>query len=195
MRKTAFTLLTILTVLMLLASCATSKTQPAAEPAVVETQETTTQTPNPEPEPEPTPVPDPEPAPAPAPAQEQQPDAPAWTIGQKGSHGGLVFQSGKVFLETGDVIYETPSYDQVIAQIKTISSDSGVSYRLPTIDELKALYEQLVITELSDVEWTYYWSSDESADGNVRIMNFDTGFEGRFYKDMDFVSAIPVTEI
>ena len=177
MRKTAFTLLTILTVLMLLASCATSKAQPAAEPAVVETQETTTQNPSHEP------------------AQEQQPDAPAWTIGQKGPHGGLVFQSGKLFLETGDAIYETPSYDHAIAQIKTISSDLGVSYRLPTIDELKALYEQLVITELSDVEWTYYWSSDESADGNVRIMNFDTGFEGRFYKDMDFVSAIPVTEI
>ena len=194
MRKTAATLSTILAVLMLLASCATSKTGTTPEPAVIEQQEKATETTD-VPSPEPAPVPAPEPPMEPVPEPVPEPAEKAWTTGQKGPYGGLVFRSGKLFLEAGDAIYETPSYDQAIAQIEAISANSGVLYRLPTTDELKDLYEQLVITELSDVEWTYYWSSDESADGNVRIMNFDTGFEGRFYKDMDFVSAIPVTEI
>jgi hypothetical protein len=32
-------------------------------------------------------------------------------------------------------------------------------------------------------------------DGSVGVMNFDTGFEGRFYRDMDFVSIIPVRNL
>ena len=164
---------------MLLASCATVKQEPTPEPVVIEQIEKIEQEPAREPEIQ----------------QEPEPVQVLWEPGQTGPNGGLVITCGQTVLETADSIYETASFEDAVAQIDNLCKDSGVSYRLPTIDELKSIYEQLVVTELSDVELTYYWSSNESEDGTVSILNFDTGFEGKFYKDMDFVSLIPVTEI
>lgn len=185
-RKTA-ALLSIALIILLLASCATSKVEvsavPASEPSKPEAEtsaqpEAGQNTPS-----------QPEAAQQEAvqPAVEKAPSK--WKSGEIGPDGGLVFECGPLTLETSQVLYETAYYDQAKKQIE------GLGFRLPTLEELKALYEQLVLTEISDLEWTYYWSCDESADGNVMIMNFDTGFEGKFYKDMDFVSAIGVKEI
>ena len=185
-RKTAV-LLSIVLIIMLLSSCATSKVEavavPASEPSKPEAESSA--------QPEAGQITTSQPE-----AAQQETDQPAvekapskWKTGEIGPDGGFVFECGPLTLETSQVLYETASYDQAKKQIEEMG------FRLPTIDELKALYEQLVLTEISDLEWTYYWSCDESADGNVMIMNFDTGFEGKFYKDMDFVSAIGVKEI
>ena len=184
-RKTAV-LLSIVLIFMLLSSCATSKVEPSKPEAEASAQAAPGQITPAQPEEGP-----------------QEPTQPAhsvpevatekatskWKIGEIGPDGGLVFECGPLMLEISQALYETASFDQAKKQIEEMG------FRLPTIDELKALYEQLVLTEISDLEWTYYWSCDESADGNVLILNFDTGFEGKFYKDMDFVSAIGVKEV
>ncbi|MBO6049110.1 MAG: hypothetical protein J6P33_04965 [Spirochaetales bacterium] len=185
-RKTAF-VFSIALIILLLSSCATSKVEavavPASEPSKPEAEASA--------QPEAGQITTSQPE-----AAQQETDQPAvekapskWKTGEIGPDGGLVFECGPLMLEISQALYETASFEQAKKQIEEMG------FRLPTIDELKALYEQLVLTEISDLEWTYYWSCDESADGNVMIMNFDTGFEGKFYKDMDFVSAIGVKEI
>lgn len=202
MRKALFVLLLSLLMLVTLASCQTtvngneseiaepSLFQPAPEPAP---QPEHAPQPEPTPEPEPTPVPEPapEPEPQPAPAPEPEPapaPAPAWTVGKAGPDGGLVFECAGLFLETSDPVYETASYDEAKKIIEA-------PYRIPTLDELKALFAQLVDTGLLEIDWTYYWSSTEVDEDSVMILNFDTGFEGKFYRDMDFISVIPVKEL
>ena len=171
-RKTA-ALLSIVLIILLLASCATSKTEITSEPVVEPTVEVA--------------EPAPEVPPTAEPAVEKAPSK--WKSGDIGPDGGFVFECNSMSFETSQAIYDCPSYDKAKKQIE------GLGFRLPTLEELKALYEQLVLTEKSDYEWTYYWSCDEFNDGNVMIMNFDTGFEGKFYKDMDFVSAIGMKEV
>ncbi len=175
---------------MLLASCATPQIQ-ELEPVVIE-EEQAEPTPQPQPQPEPEPVPEPEPEPIPEP--EPEPEV-VWTIGEAGPNGGLVFQCDGVYLEIGEPMYETPSYEDALSWCQELTESSGITYRLPTLSELDAIYNQLVLTELAELDWTYYWSCEETEDGSVMILNFDTGFEGKFYKDMDFLSAIPVTEL
>ena len=173
MKRKTVALLSIALTILLLASCATSKTEIVSEPVVepaIETAETAPEVPS-----------------AAEPAVEKAPSK--WKSGDIGPDGGLVFECNSMSFETSQAIYDCPSYDQAKKQIE------GLGFRLPTLEELKALYEQLVLTEKSDYEWTYYWSCDEFNDGNVMILNFDTGFEGKFYKDMDFVSAIGVKEV
>lgn len=184
MRRKAIAMLVSLIALLLLASCATTDLVPEAMSHVTDVNVL----PAPAPAPEPAPEPEPEPTPEPEPE-------PAWEVGQIGPHGGLVFRCGSLFLEAADPIYEAPSYDDALKLCAQLSELNSVEFRLPTLSELKEYYDQLVVSEISDVDWTYYWSCDELDDGTVMIMNFDTGFEGKFYKDMDFVSLIPVTEI
>ena len=198
MRKALFVLLLSLLMLVTLASCQTtvngneseiaepSLFQPVPEPAPAPEPE-----PVPEPEPEPTPVPEPapEPVPQPEPAPEPEPEpTPAWTVGEAGPDGGLVFECAGLFLEISDPVYETASYDEAKKIIE-------VPYRIPTLDALKALFAQLVDTGLLEIDWTYYWSSTEVDEDSVMILNFDTGFDGKFYRDMDFISVIPVKEL
>ena len=187
MKRTAILAIIAILSLVLLASCATPKTEAVPEPQAVEIEPAPQPTPEPEPEPEPEPTPEPEPEP--------EPEVELWTVGETGPNGGLVFKVGKSYLEAAEPIYEIPSYDDAVILCEELSSEKGILYRLPSMEELSAIYDQLVTTGISEADWTYYWSCEESADGTVKILNFDTGFEGSFYRDMDFVSAIPVTEI
>lgn len=116
-------------------------------------------------------------------------------IGQTGPNDGPIFQSNALFLEVGPVIGSLLSFDDAISWCNELTASTGISYRIPTIAELQAIYNQLVLTGISTFDCGYFWSSDETEDGLVRILNFDTGFEGKFYKTMDFLGVIPVTEI
>ncbi|MGP1508879.1 MAG: hypothetical protein ACTTJW_08420 [Sphaerochaeta sp.] len=131
--------------------------------------------------------------------KEEQSPAPEnilqWTVGETGPEGGLVFECGGRFPETGEELYEVQSFDKAVAYCSTLSEKKGVLFRLPTIEELKAVYNQLIETELSDIEWTYYWSSETFDELSIKVINFDTGFEGVFYREMDFLSVLPVTEL
>ncbi len=119
-----------------------------------------------------------------------------FSVGDTGPNGGLVFECNGLFLEVGEPIYQVSNFDESIALCSTYAQETGVSYRLPTIEELLAIYSQLVESWIwEDVEWTYYWSSEEVDELSVKIMNFDTGFEGVFYKEMDFIGIIPVVQI
>lgn len=192
-RKTAV-LLSIVLIFMLLSSCATSKVEavavPTSEPSKPEAETSAQAAPGQITPAQPEEGPQEPTQPAHSVPEVATQKAPSkWKRGEIGPDGGLVFECGPLTLEISQALYETSSYEQAKKQIEEMG------FRLPTIDELKALYEQLVLTEISDLEWTYYWSCDESADGNVLILNFDTGFEGKFYKDMDFVSAIGVKEV
>ena len=196
MRKAVFVTILSLLMLVLLASCQTTVTEPkeeAPEPSVIQPEPSPAPapTPEPEPQPQPEPTPEPEPQPEPTPEPEPQPEPapePACKIGETGPDGGLVFECDGLFLETAEPVYEAGPYDEAKANIEE-------PYRLPTLDELKALFTELVEPGLLDIDWTYYWSSTEVDESSVMILNFDTGFEGKFYRDMDFVSVIPVKEI
>ena len=180
--KKALVLLLAVLMLALLASCRTTVAE--AEAFVPEPSPA----PLPEVLPEPSPEPAPEPQPSPEPTPEPEPAAPSWNTGDIGPDVGLVFECNGLFLETGEPIYEAGTFDVASALLKE-------PYRLPEIGELVNLYWDLVEPGLLDIEWTYYWSGTEVDADSVMVMNFDTGFEGRFYKNMDFVSVIPVREL
>lgn len=204
MKRPLFLLIEAFVSILLLISCATEPTQKMSEPlppsaiAVIPSAE---QVPAVDPAPE---------APA-STATDQTPDvdpyneAPTPTdsepipavdlIGQTGPNDGPIFQSDALFLEVGPVIGSLLSFDDAISWCNELTASTGISYRIPTIAELQAIYNQLVLTGISTFDWGYFWSSDETEDGLVRILNFDTGFEGKFYKTMDFLGVIPVTEI
>lgn len=194
MRKAIIATFLSLLMLVLLASCQTTikeNAEEAPEPSVIQPEPSPAPVPEPEPQPAPEPQPEPTPEPTPEPQPEPEPEpepAPAWTIGEIGPDGGLVFEWNGLFLETAEPVYEAGSYDEAKESIEE-------PYRLPTLDELKALFTELVEPGLLDIDWTYYWSSTEVDENSVMILNFDTGFEGKFYRDMDFVSVIPVKEI
>ena len=119
-----------------------------------------------------------------------------WTVGETGPNGGLVFECEGRYLEMTEPFYEVSNFDASIALIAELAAESGVMYRLPTIVELTNLYDQLVLSGINeDIEWTYYWSSEEVDEASAKVMNFDTGFEGQFYKSMDFLGVIPVVEL
>ena len=204
----AITVLIAVSMLVLMASCRTTvgikepgvpvtELQPEPSPAPVTDPEPA---PQPEPTPEPAPEPSPEPAPAPQPEPALQPEtmpehkpepaeSPArWSSGDIGPDGGLVFEWDGALMEVGEPVYEAGEYDDVKAGLEE-------PWRIPSLIELESIYAQLVETGLWSIDLTYFWSSDEMEDGSVGVMNFDTGFEGRFYRDMDFVSLIPVKDL
>ena len=204
MKRPLFLLIEALVSILLLISCATEPTQKISEPlppSAISVIPSTEQVPVVDPTPE---------APA-STATDQTPDvdpyneAPTPTdsepipavdlIGQTGPNDGPIFQSDALFLEVGPVIGSLLSFDDAISWCNELTASTGISYRIPTIAELQAIYNQLVLTGISTFDWGYFWSSDETEDGLVRILNFDTGFEGKFYKTMDFLGVIPVTEI
>jgi len=178
MKKALSILFTVL-LIALLASCTTAK---AVSEIPVE--------PVPTIEPYPEPIPSPEPSPEPEP--EPKADAPEYNVGQTGPDGGTVFFADGQYLEYGAFIGETSSYDAALAWVEEFSTERAIPYRLPSVDELLAIYNDLVMTERIEIDWTYYWSCEQNPDGTVTIVNFDTGFEGMFFKDMDFVGAIAV---
>ena len=180
--KKAFILFLAVLMLALLASCRT--TVPKTEPEPTEAEVVI---PDPEPAPQPEPEPEPQPEPEPEPPA-PEPTAPAWKTGDIGPGGGIVFECSGLFLETGEPIYEAGAFDEAKALVPE-------PYRLPEIGELVNLFWDLVEPGLLEIDWTYYWSCTEVDEDSVMVMNFDTGFEGRFYKDMDFVSVIPVREL
>ena len=137
-----------------------------------------------------------EPIPEEEPEQEEEPviEEPAWTVGETGPYGNLIIECEGLFLEISEPLYEAESYDAALEYCKELSTEE-VTYRLPTVAELASIYSQILEPELAELDYTYYWSCEENEDGTVRIMNFDTGFEGSFYRDMDFVNAIAVTEL
>ena len=182
-------------IVLLLASCATTSENLVPEAASQEAEANVVPAPAPEPEPIPTPEPEPTPQPVPESEPEVEVATPRWNVGEIGPNNGIVFECNGRMLEAYEPFYDTPSYDSAEKLCEELSAQNGVVYRLPSLDELKAIYDQLVVTELFDVDWTYYWSSDTSGEDAVMIFNFDTGFEGRFYKDNDFVAAIPVSEL
>ncbi len=209
MRRNTFFLLTALAIIFALTSCQTAKV--AQEPQVVEiilrieivdvpTQEPApapeeTEEPVVEPAPEVEPVPTEEPVATEEPAVVLEPEV-VWTVGEIGPNGGLIFECEGRYLEMGEPFYEVSNFDASIALVSSLASETGVSYRLPTIIELNCLYEQLVLSGINeDIEWTYYWSSEEVDEASAKVMNFDTGFEGQFYKSLDFLGAIPVVEL
>ncbi len=123
-------------------------------------------------------------------------ETPAYSIGDLGPNGGLVFECDGQFFEIHEPFYEVKSYEDAIACCEALASETGVPYHLPSIKELEAIYEQLMLSGLAeDVDWTYYWSIDQADEGSAYIMNFDTGFTGVFYKSMDFISVLPTVAI
>lgn len=188
------TILLILSLLLLLAFVSCKTAEIVLEP--VEEIEIQPQA-EPEEQPEEVVIPEEEPreeVPQVIPEETEPQTVPEWQTGEIGPHGKPVFECEGRYLEISEPLYEVQSYESAEEYCKELSSEE-LSYRLPTVAELAGILQQLVEKELVELDFTYYWSSEENEDGTVKILNFDTGFEGSFYKDMDFVSAIAVTEL
>ena len=137
-----------------------------------------------------------EPVVEPEPEPEPVVQKPSYTVGQTGPNGGLVFECEGRFLEIGKPVYGVSYFAEAMSCLSDTNKETGLMYRVPTIKELLAIYTQLVETWIAeDLELTYYWSCEEFDSLSVKVMNFDTGFEGVFYKEMDFLSVIPVVEL
>ena len=165
-----------------------------------------------QPAPDPVPAPQPEPAPAPEPVPEETPGeqvpgdvpgsepspTPAPSIQHKdgdiGPNGGIIFMYEGKPIETGSPVYAAGSYTEAVSHCIVLSSNMKSVFRLPSVKELEAIYNQLFLTGLLSVEPTYYWSGETDGD-SAKVLNFDTGFEGSFYTFLDFISFIPVAEL
>lgn len=119
--------------------------------------------------------------------------------GTAGQAGGVVFTYEGANLEEFVVDTDGMSYEEAltISQNCTMitNNESYSSWRLPSVDELLAIYSQLFETGLVEFEETYYWAASTKDSDTAPVVYFGTGFETDFYKDMDFVGLIVVRDI
>jgi len=119
--------------------------------------------------------------------------------GTQGPAGGVVFNCNGTNLE--EFVVDTDGMDY--AEALTISqnctmitnNESYSGWRLPSVDELLAIYSQLFETGLVEFEETYYWAASTEDSDTAPVVYFGTGFETEFYKDMDFVGLIVVRNV
>jgi len=71
----------------------------------------------------------------------------------------------------------------------------GPKWRLPTIEELKAMHKQLYVKGKGNFKSGFYWSSSQRSYGPVLTMSFDKDFTYDFYKENDFLQVRPVRDI
>lgn len=119
--------------------------------------------------------------------------------GTAGQAGGVVFTYEGANLEEFVVDTDGMSYEEAltISQNCTMitNNESYSGWRLPSADELLAIYSQLFETGLVEFEETYYWAASTKDSDTAPVVYFGTGFETDFYKDMDFVGLIVVRDI
>lgn len=126
-------------------------------------------------------------------------DKPLIEPGTAGQAGGVVFTYEGANLEEFVVDTDGMSYEEAltISQNCTMitNNESYSDWRLPSVDELLAIYSQLFETDLVEFEETYYWAASTKDSDTAPVVYFGTGFETDFYKDMDFVGLIVVRDI
>lgn len=126
-------------------------------------------------------------------------DKPLIEPGTAGQAGGVVFTYEGANLEEFVVDTDGMSYEEAltISQNCTMitNNESYSDWRLPSVDELLAIYSQLFETGLVEFEETYYWAASTKDSDTAPVVYFGTGFETDFYKDMDFVGLIVVRDI
>lgn len=126
-------------------------------------------------------------------------DKPLIEPGTAGQAGGVVFTYEGANLEEFVVDTDGMSYEEAltISQNCTMitNNESYSGWRLPSVDELLAIYSQLFETGLVEFEETYYWAASTKDSNTAPVVYFGTGFETDFYKDMDFVGLIVVRDI
>lgn len=133
------------------------------------------------------------------PMEDTTDDKPLIEPGTAGQAGGVVFTYEGANLEEFVVDTDGMSYEEAltISQNCTMitNNESYSVWRLPSVDELLAIYTQLFETGLVEFEETYYWAASTKDSDTAPVVYFGTGFETDFYKDMDFVGLIVVRDI
>ena len=133
------------------------------------------------------------------PMEDTTDDKPLIEPGTAGQAGGVVFTYEGANLEEFVVDTDGMSYEEAltISQNCTMitNNESYSGWRLPSVDELLAIYSQLFETGLVEFEETYYWAASTKDSDTAPVVYFGTGFETDFYKDMDFVGLIVVRDI
>lgn len=133
------------------------------------------------------------------PMEDTTDDKPLIEPGTAGQAGGVVFTYEGANLEEFVVDTNGMSYEEAltISQNCTMitNNESYSGWRLPSVDELLAIYSQLFETGLVEFEETYYWAASTKDSDTAPVVYFGTGFETDFYKDMDFVGLIVVRDI
>lgn len=133
------------------------------------------------------------------PMEETTEDTPLIEPGTAGPAGGVVFNHDGANLEEFVVDTDGMGYEEAltISQNCTMitKNESYAGWRLPSVDELLAIYSQLFETGLVEFEETYYWAASAQDTDTAPVVYFGTGFETEFYKDMDFVGLIVVRDV
>lgn len=119
--------------------------------------------------------------------------------GTAGQAGGVVFNCKETNLEEFVIDTDGMGYLEAltIAQNCTVITNNGSysGWRLPSVEELLAIYSQLFETGIAEFEETYYWAASVEGSETAPVVYFGTGFETEFYKDMDFVGLIVVRDV
>ncbi len=119
--------------------------------------------------------------------------------GTSGQAGGVIFNCNGTNLEEFVIDTDGMGYTEAltISQNCTMitNNEAYSGWRLPSIEELLAMYSQLFETGLVEFEETYYWAASTEDSDTAPVVYFGTGFETEFYKDMDFVGLIVVRDI
>jgi len=68
---------------------------------------------------------------------------------------------------------------------KKACENLGNGWRLPSIEELKAMYEQLHKQGKGNFQNTWYWSSSQDNSGDAFFVNFYFGYDCSLYNRFD----------
>lgn len=119
--------------------------------------------------------------------------------GEAGPSGGTVFNNAGKSLEAFVLDVDGKTYEEALTMAQNFAiitkTNAFSRWRLPTKDELLAIYHQLFETYLAEFEETYYWADAPQDSQSAPVLYFGTGFESDFYKDMDFVGVMVVREL
>ena len=133
------------------------------------------------------------------PMEDTAEDKPLIEPGTTGQAGGVVFNCNGTNLEEFVIDTDGMGYLEAltIAQncIMITNNESYSGWRLPSVNELLAIYSQLFETGIVEFEETYYWAVSVEGSDTAPVVYFGTGFETEFYKDMDSVGLIVVRDI
>lgn len=119
--------------------------------------------------------------------------------GEAGPSGGTVFNNAGTSLEVFVIDVDGKTYEEALTMAQSFAiitkTNAFSGWRLPTKDELLAIYHQLFETYLAEFEETYYWAYAPQDSQSAPVLYFGTGFESDFYKDMDFVGVMVVRNL
>jgi hypothetical protein len=116
------------------------------------------------------------------------PPSRTFRIGDRGPGGGIVFfaQGGK-YMEVGEKLDGAYKWDDAVTAARNYKGGGYSDWRLPTIDELNLVYQNLRAKNIGNLGNDWYWSSSSSSsegdNDDAWFQDFGLGYQYRSIKD------------